>query len=314
MQPVHEHRLSPLIFFTQVNRCHVFACPTWPQAKATIWQLNDFVRWKHKIGALSSWNGALIVVFSADPFADELSLVMFFLDVGSLFVSWSGSACRCFANWACLETVVTARRNRGERRSQRLTFHLTLQVNSFRWCSYMHEESHGRRFRCGASYNFNLPWQTYVMCKISYVLNYIYDKHQDNFKTDILCDFGFLRTIVNIFPFASFEVSLRERWTRSGFPCAGQSKWTFGTHVDSLETKKHRGTKKAGIAAREVKKKNRQNQNHQIQKLHHALMKRWLFTLLLEVAERELSGDWYSKIFNSQIQWTWNMWYLFRHC
>lgn len=183
--------LIAIDFFTQVNRCHVFACPTWPQAKATIWQLNDFVRWKHKICALSSWKGTLIVVFSADPFVDELSLVMFFLDVGSRFVSWSGSACRCFANWACLETVVTARRNRGERRSQWLTFHLTLQVNSFRWCSYMHEESHGRRFTCGTSYDFNLPWQAYVMCKISYVVNYIYDKHQDSFKTDIFCHFDF---------------------------------------------------------------------------------------------------------------------------
>ena len=46
---------ATIAFSAQVNRCHVFACPTWPQAKAMIWQLNDFGRWKHKIGALSSW-------------------------------------------------------------------------------------------------------------------------------------------------------------------------------------------------------------------------------------------------------------------
>lgn len=260
-------------FFTQVNRCHVFACPTWPQAKATIWQLNDFVRWKHKICALSSWKGVLIVVFSADAFEDELSLVMFFLDVGSRFVSWSGSACRCFANWACLETVVTARRNRGERRSHWLTFHLTLQVNSFRWCSYMHVENHGRRFRCGTSYNFNLPWQAYVMCKISYVVNYIYDKHQDSFKTDIFAILIFADHCEHI-PLC-FIWSFTQRAMNSfGFSVC-RTKQVNLRHPCRFAGKK-RGT------AREVKKKPSESKSSN-SKLHHALMNRRLLRCYLKL-------------------------------
>lgn len=55
--------LATIAFSAQVNRCHVFVCPTWPQAKAMIWQRNDFVRWKNKIGALSSWKDRWLLCF-----------------------------------------------------------------------------------------------------------------------------------------------------------------------------------------------------------------------------------------------------------
>lgn len=192
---------------------------------------------------------------------------MFSLDVGSQFVSWSASACRCFANWACLETVVTARRNLGERRSQWLAFHVTLQVNSFRWCSYMHEESHGRGFRCGASIVlicFNMPWQAYVMCKTSYIVIYIYDKHQDNFKTDSFCHFDFCGSLWTYSPLLHLKFHSESDELVSGFPCAEQSKWTFGTHVDSPERKKP-GNQKGRHCSSWGREKNHQDQNHQIQ-------------------------------------------------
>ncbi len=57
--------LTTIDLFAQVNRCHVFACPTWLQARATIWQLNDFVRWKQtKNRRIIKLKGALILVFS----------------------------------------------------------------------------------------------------------------------------------------------------------------------------------------------------------------------------------------------------------